>query len=617
MESSAQNPVFTKLMEAHNLKVRLISSRVKSFHSSSTPFRIYHGSTNSTRPTVRNPATSIDTSNLNSVLSVSVEDKLAIVEPNVPMDILVRECLKKGLVPPVVPEFPGITVGGGFAGTAGESTSWKYGFLDATVEEIEIITGDGEVRKANAGGIQGEQAENQDLFYGAAGTLGSLGVLTLLHIRLIEAKSHVKLTYTPVSSYKEAVEGIKLAIKRAESEDNGEKDEFIEGIMFSPTSGAVITGSMVEFPEIKGKAKKVKEITFSKRWDEWYYLHVQKRVKSTQKKSFVSNKTSPVISSQEHGLKESPTPKEASSDEASNPEEPAPDTKELSNLLTDYIPLEDYLFRYDRGGFWVGRLAFSYFQQPFTRFGRWLYDPFLHTRAMYHALHESGLSTRYIIEDLAVPFMGSADRPVLSAAAETGTAPEVSNATEAADTAEKVQDTYSSPIEPLAKKPTDLNPAESLLTYLETSFSIFPLWLCPLRLNTMGLKPQHIDPAIHPILLNVGVWGPYPSTTTFSAANKEIEREMFRLGGTKWLYAHTFYTKEEFWAIYDKQGYDQLRNKFGAEYLPDVWDKVKAKDEDEGKKTLSKRIKGFWVFAGLYGLLKTVVGKDYIMKKGR
>ena len=46
--------------------------------------------------------------------------KTALVEPNVPMDRLVAATLQCGLIPPVVMEFPAITVGGGFTGTAGE-----------------------------------------------------------------------------------------------------------------------------------------------------------------------------------------------------------------------------------------------------------------------------------------------------------------------------------------------------------------------------------------------------------------------------------------------------------------------------------------------------------------
>jgi FAD/FMN-containing dehydrogenase len=61
----------------------------------------------------------VDTSAMTHVLKVDTKRKVALVEPNVPMDRLVEETLKYGLIPPVVMEFPGITVGGGFAGTAG------------------------------------------------------------------------------------------------------------------------------------------------------------------------------------------------------------------------------------------------------------------------------------------------------------------------------------------------------------------------------------------------------------------------------------------------------------------------------------------------------------------
>lgn len=49
------------------------------------------------------------------------------------MDRLVEETLKYGLIPPVVMEFPGITVGGGYSGTSGESSSFKHGFFDRTL----------------------------------------------------------------------------------------------------------------------------------------------------------------------------------------------------------------------------------------------------------------------------------------------------------------------------------------------------------------------------------------------------------------------------------------------------------------------------------------------------
>lgn len=95
-------------MERHKQTVSKISSAVKAFFDRKEPYRIFHGSTNSTRPFRRDRF--VDISALNNVLEVNKARKIALVEPNVPMDRLVEQTLRHGLVPPVVMEFPGILV---------------------------------------------------------------------------------------------------------------------------------------------------------------------------------------------------------------------------------------------------------------------------------------------------------------------------------------------------------------------------------------------------------------------------------------------------------------------------------------------------------------------------
>jgi Delta24-sterol reductase len=70
-------------------------------------------------------------------------------------------------------EFPDITVGGGSAGTAGESNSYKYGFFDRTVKKIEMVLANGDIVTASV-------EKQPDLLYGAASSFGTLGVTTLL-----------------------------------------------------------------------------------------------------------------------------------------------------------------------------------------------------------------------------------------------------------------------------------------------------------------------------------------------------------------------------------------------------------------------------------------------------
>ena len=109
---STPPPSAESALSRHNAAVTQIAASVASFHARNEPFRIFHGSTNSTRPSAlgRDPKKVVDTSQLNHVVHIDVERQTALVEPNVPMDRLVEATLAEGLIPSVVMEFPGITV---------------------------------------------------------------------------------------------------------------------------------------------------------------------------------------------------------------------------------------------------------------------------------------------------------------------------------------------------------------------------------------------------------------------------------------------------------------------------------------------------------------------------
>lgn len=278
-------------MDHHSEAVAGIASTVKQFYELKQAFRIYHGSTNSTRDSRRHRDRMVDTSKLNRVLKVDTGKKTALVEPNVPMDSLVAETLCYDLVPPVVMEFPGITVGGGFAGTSGESSSFKYGFFDRIVDWIEVVLANGEI-------VSASKNENSDLFYGAASSFGTLGVTTLIELQLIQAKPYVELTYVNIQSIEEGIQKIEEITKNPSV-------DYLDGILFSKEAGIICSGRLVDTrkpnTQIRG---------FMKRSDPWFYLHAKN----------VHNRS--------------------------------------SGSFTEVIPLVDYLFRYDRGGFWVGRYAF-------------------------------------------------------------------------------------------------------------------------------------------------------------------------------------------------------------------------------------------------------------------
>jgi delta24-sterol reductase len=89
-------------MEEHESTVAQLASEVARFSTEKIPFRIYHGSTLSTRQSSRQRNQIIDVSSLNHVLKFNKAAKTVLVEPNVPMDRLVEATLAQGLLPKVV-----------------------------------------------------------------------------------------------------------------------------------------------------------------------------------------------------------------------------------------------------------------------------------------------------------------------------------------------------------------------------------------------------------------------------------------------------------------------------------------------------------------------------------
>ncbi|ORY04679.1 24-dehydrocholesterol reductase-like protein precursor [Clohesyomyces aquaticus] len=331
-------------MDQHNATVSQISAKVREFHDAKTPFRIYHGSTLSTRDSARQRNQIVDVSTLNHVLKFNKNKKTVLVEPNVPMDALVSATMAEGLLPQIVMELPNITVGGGFAGTSGESSSFRYGLFDCTIKSIEIVLGNGDVIIASP-----EDPKTRDLFWYCAGSCGSLGVITLLEMQLIEAKQYVELTYISVSSVQESIDVLQEA-------ENDPSVDYIDGILYAMDRGVIMIGRLTN-TSIPGKIQ-----TFDKATDPWFYMHAEDVLKQT--------------------IGEKAPYKES-------------------------IPTAAYLFRYDRGVFWSGLRAFNYFVTPFNRVTRWLLNPYMYTRTMIHALHRSGMAKQVIIQDLAIPYSKS------------------------------------------------------------------------------------------------------------------------------------------------------------------------------------------------------------------
>src|SRR3989338_6487956 len=212
-------------IEQHNFDVRNVQAQMKDFYARGQKVKIYHGSTTSSRAQKFEKDKFVDVSQLDRVIEINTIEQYILVEPNVPMDKLVEETLRHRLVPPVIMELPGITVGGGVQGGAGESSSFKHGLFHDTCLEYEIVLGNGDV-------VIASPTQNQDLFFGTACSYGSLGIITLVKLRLVPTKDFIHITYHTTKNFDKAVS---LTEKKV-----NEAVDFVDGIIFEENRGVVI-----------------------------------------------------------------------------------------------------------------------------------------------------------------------------------------------------------------------------------------------------------------------------------------------------------------------------------------------------------------------------------------
>lgn len=240
---------------AHAEKVAKIQEQMRSLRSFpiSLNYRANHSNTTRSR-SYKKGCERLDLGELDAIIQIDSEKRIAIVEPRVTMEQLVKATLIHDLIPPIVPEFKNITVGGAVMGGAGESGSHLWGSFNDICLSLEILCGDGTVIKATPN-------ENEDIFYGFPCSYGSLGVLLSAAIKLIPAKESVRLKYHQCSSAGEGIQKLKELVQAS--------SDFLDGIVFSKNSIIIIEGHLEN-------ANHLPQFSTKPLSSPWYYQHVEK-----------------------------------------------------------------------------------------------------------------------------------------------------------------------------------------------------------------------------------------------------------------------------------------------------------------------------------------------------
>jgi len=193
----------------------------------------------------------LDLSGFVHVLEVNTEELWCDIEASATFETFVSETLPRGVAPLVTPELRTITVGGAIVGIGIESSSFRHGFFHEGLLEADVLLASGEVVTA------GPSGEHADLFRAIPNSLGSLGYLLRLRMRVQRSKPLVCLEKVWLSSPEALVEGLKGACGR-------EDLDFVDGVALGDQGGMLITGKFV------AEAPAGKDVTSYGFWPQFY-----------------------------------------------------------------------------------------------------------------------------------------------------------------------------------------------------------------------------------------------------------------------------------------------------------------------------------------------------------
>jgi hypothetical protein len=195
--------------------------------------------------------------------------------------------------------------------------------------------------------------------------------------------------------------------------------------------------------------------------------------------------------------------------------------RSIREKLIDYLTTLDYLWRWDTDWFWCSKNL--YMQNPIVRriVGKAHLNSITYTKLMrwnsrwqltkrFNRL--LGIHTESVIQDVDIP---------------------------------------------LANAP-------AFLDFFHREIGITPIWICPFQVYDPEHRFDLYPVAPNTVYVNFGFWDAVSSREEHPPGyyNRKVEAKVIELGGIKSLYSDSFFTPEEFWKIYNKPTYDQLKAKY-------------------------------------------------------
>jgi FAD/FMN-containing dehydrogenase len=181
----------------------------------------------------RIPSAKLDVRAFNEVLDVNASAGTVDVEGMTTYARLTDVTFGHGVLPAVVPQLKSITIGGACAGLGIESSSFRYGLVHETVEEIEVLLPDGDIVVCTPSNA------HSDLFFGFPNSFGTLGYALRVKARTAPAKRYVELSHIRHRDPKSYFRELEACCARPDL-------HFVDGVIFGPDELFLSLGRFVD-----------------------------------------------------------------------------------------------------------------------------------------------------------------------------------------------------------------------------------------------------------------------------------------------------------------------------------------------------------------------------------
>ena len=485
----------------------------------------------------QNSSLLLNVKNLTRIIRINRIENTVTVQARCTYDQLVQTLLldqsQPRMIPLVVPEFKSITVGGAIVGGALESSSFRYGQVSDTVTSMMILLPNGTRTTIT-------QHTHPELYHAIPGSYGSLAIVLEATIQIRPIVSNwMELQVSTYTSMEAGIQALRQYSISGSKLSSSSLPEFVDAIQYPNGDFVIISGNILtqHSPPLTNNDNHTtsstsqipRTIRTEDRSSPWFYESIYD-----------------IVQAQKHHDNDVP-------------------------FTRVHIPIYDYLFRYERGAFWMGRpTQFTWktvMKNPF------LIGPFLmswkHTRFLFgqyftatilyrllHAIDSIAVAEKFLIQDAYIP---------------------------SENTTQFVQ-------------------------YIRQHIPIsVPIWLCPVQrpLRTQPLSPSgkfdHTNrKESDDTLINVGVWGRVDDNQGIQYMY-QMEQEMIQYNGRKMLYSITAASQMPYETLYEQHvdgiEYWKLRTKYESHRIfPPIHEKLQLQSREYIAQHQTRNKKRSWKY---------------------